>query len=115
MTIKNKYPLPRIDELLDQLKGASWFSKIDLASGYHQISIAEGDIKKTAFKTRYGHSSSWLLPFGLTNAPAVFMKLMSGVFHEFLDEFVIIFIDDILLFTNSLEHEGHLRVIMDIN
>ena len=114
VTIKNKYPLPRIDELLDQLKGASWFSKIDLAAGYHQIPIAEGDVRKTAFRTRYGHFEFVVMPFGLTTAPAAFKKLMNGVFHEFLYEFVIIFIDDILVFSKSSEeHDRHLRVVME--
>ena len=92
----NRYPLPRIDELLDQLRGGVWFSKIDLASGYHQIHVDEADVRKTAFRTRYGHFRFVVMPFGLTNAPAAFMRLMNGVFQEYLDKFVIIFIDDIL-------------------
>jgi len=94
--LKNKYPLPRIDELLDQLKGATCFSKIDLTSGYHHILIAETDVCKTAFRTRYGHFEFVMMPFGLSNAPAAFMSLMNNMFEEFLDEFMIIFIDDIL-------------------
>ena len=101
ITIKDKYPLPGIDELLDQLKGASWFSKIDLASGYHQIPIAKSDIMKTAFRTRYGQYEFVVLPFGLTNVHVAFMRLMNEVFHDYLDKFVIIFIDDILVYSRS--------------
>ena len=114
VTIKNKYPLPRIDELLDQLRGAKWFSKIDLASGYHQIPIASEEVRKTAFRTRYGHYKFVVMPFGLTNAPAAFMKMMNGVFRDFLDEFVIVFIDDILVYSKTREdHERHLRVVLE--
>jgi hypothetical protein len=99
VTVKNKYHLPRIDDLFDQLKDANIFSKIDLRSGYHQVRIKEEDINKNAFKTRYGHYEFTVVPFGLSNAPVVFMCLMNGVFREYLDKFGIVFLDDILIYS----------------
>nr|ABF95989.1 retrotransposon protein, putative, Ty3-gypsy subclass, expressed [Oryza sativa Japonica Group] len=114
VTIKNKYPLPRIDDLFDQLKGATVFSKIDLRSGYHQLRIREEDIPKTAFTTRYGLFECTVMSFGLTNAPAFFMNLMNKVFMEYLDKFVVVFIDDILIYSKTKEeHEEHLRLALD--
>jgi hypothetical protein len=112
-TIKNQYPLPRIDDLFDQMKGATVFSKIDLRSGYHQLRIKEDDVPKTAFKTRFGHYEFTVLPFGLTNAPGVFMSLMNGVFREYLDKFIQVFIDDILIYSRTTEeHDEHLRLVL---
>jgi hypothetical protein len=108
--VKNKYSLPQIDDLFDQLKGAKVFSKIDLRSGYYQMRIKGQDVPKTAFRTRYGHFEFLVLPFGLTNAPTLFMDLMNRVFQPYLDKFVVIFIDDILVYSKSYEeHEHHLR------
>jgi hypothetical protein len=113
VTVKNKYPLPRIDDLFDQLKGAKVFSKIDLRSIYHQLRIKEQDILKTTFKTRYGHYEFLVMHFGLTNAPAVFMDLMNRMFWLYLDKYVVVFIYNILVYSNSyLEHEQHLRVVL---
>src|SRR5262249_38028824 len=115
VTVKNKYPLPRIDDLFDQLQGASHFSKIDLRSGYHQLKIRQEDIPKTAFRTRYGHYEFLVLPFGLTNAPAAFMDLMNRVFRPYLDKFVVVFIDDILVYSKRKEeHEKHLAVVLHV-
>ena len=106
VTIKNRYMLPRIDDLVDQLRGACVFSKIDLRSGYYQLKIRNEDVPKTAFRTRYGHYEFLVMPFGLTNAPAAFMDLMNRVFQSYLDRFVIVFIDDILVYSKSKEIEG---------
>jgi hypothetical protein len=97
VTIKNKYPLPRIDDLFDQLKDAKIFSKIDLSLGYHEVRIKDEYISETTFRTRYGHYELTVVPFGLSNAPVVFIFLMNGVFMEYLDKFVIIFLDDIMV------------------
>ncbi|GJV44167.1 reverse transcriptase domain-containing protein [Tanacetum coccineum] len=115
LTVKNRYPLPRINDLFDQLQGACYFSKIDLRLGYHQLRVQEEDIPKTAFRTRYGHFEFTVMPFGLTNAPAIFMDLMNRVCKPYLDKFVIVFIDDILIYSKSEEeHEVHLKTILDL-
>ncbi|GJX74856.1 putative reverse transcriptase domain-containing protein [Tanacetum coccineum] len=115
LTMKNRYPLPRIDDLFDQLQGSSIYSKIDLRSGYHQLRVREEDIPKTAFRTRYGHYEFQVMPFGLTNAPAVFMDLMNRVCKPYLDKFVIVFIDDIMIYSkNKQEHEEHLKLILEL-
>ena len=114
VTIKNKYPLPRINNLFDQLKGACVFSKIDLRSGYNQVTIKEQDIQKTTFRTRFGHYEYVVMPFGLTNAPAIFMDLMNRVFRSYLDKFVEVFIEDILIYSSSqMEHAYHLREVLE--
>ncbi|GKE61599.1 putative reverse transcriptase domain-containing protein [Tanacetum coccineum] len=115
LTIKNRYPLSRIDDLFDQLQGSSVYSKIDLRSGYHQLRIREEDIPITAFRTRYGHYEFQVMPFGLTNAPAVFMDLMNRVCKPYLDKFVTVFIDDILIYSkNKEEHGEHLKTILNL-
>ena len=113
LTTKNRYPLPRIDDIFDQVRGASVFSKIDLRTSYHQLRIKEEDISKTAFRTRYGHYEFVVLPFGLTNAPATFMCLMNSVLNKYLDKFVLVFIDDIFVYSKSKEeHKEHLRIVL---
>jgi hypothetical protein len=114
-TIKNVYALPRCDELFDRLQGASVFTKLDLRSGYHQIRIHPDDIQKTAFNTRYGHFEFLVLPFGLTNAPATFMCMMNDLLRPYLDKFVIVYLDDILIYSkNEQEHEQHVRAVLDV-
>jgi hypothetical protein len=103
VTVKNKYPLPRIDDPFDQLKDATIFSKIDLRYGYHQVRIKDEDINKTAFRVRYGHYEFTVVPFGLSNTPVVFMFLMNGVLNNYLDKFVIVFLDDILVYSKTEE------------
>lgn len=115
LTIKNKYPLPRIDELMDRLQGAKYFTKIDLRSGYHQVRIQPDDVSKTAFRTRYGHYEFLVMPFGLTNAPATFMHMMNSILTEHLDTFVIVFLDDILIYSKTLEeHTEHVKQVLQI-
>ncbi|GKE79693.1 putative reverse transcriptase domain-containing protein [Tanacetum coccineum] len=113
--VKNCYPLLRIDDLFNQLQGSSIYSKIDLRSCYHQLRVREKDIPKTAFRTRYGHYEFQVMPFRLTNAPAVFMDLMNCMCKPYLNKFVIVFIDDILIYSrNEKEHEEHLKTIMEM-
>jgi hypothetical protein len=114
VTMKNKYPLPNINDLFDQQKGAKVFSKIDLRSGYFQLKIREQDIPKTAFTTRYGLYEYTVMSFGLTNTLAYFMTMTNKVFMEYLDKFIVVFIDDILIYSkDDKEHEKHLRLIME--
>ena len=114
LTVKNKYLLPRIDNLFDQLKGASIFSKIDLKSGYHQLRIKDVNVHKTAFRMRYGHYEFLVMPFGLKNAPTAFMDLMNRIFRPHVDQFVVVFIDDILVYSKDQEnHDTHLRVVLE--
>ena len=115
VTIKNRYPLPRIDDLFDQLRGARVYFKIDLLTGYHQLKVRETDIPKTAFRTRYGHFEFRVMPFGLTNALSAFMDLMHRIFQPSLDPFVVVFVDDILIYSQSeWEHEYHLRIVLQL-
>ncbi|KAA3480408.1 DNA/RNA polymerases superfamily protein [Gossypium australe] len=113
VTVKNKYPLPKIDDLVDQLKGVTVFSKIDLRFGYYQLRVKEQDVPKTAFRMRYGHYEFLVMPFGLTNAPAIFMDLMNLVFRSYLDKFVVVFINDILIYSqDESDHAEHLRIVL---
>jgi len=113
VTVKNKYPLPRISDLFNQLAGAIVFSKIDMRSNYHQLKIRKEYVPKIAFQMRYGHYEFLALPFGLTNAPSFFMDLMNRVFNPYLDKFVIVFIDDILVYSRTKEeHVEHLRTVL---
>ena len=113
VTVKNKYPLPRVEDLFDQLKGASVFLNIDLRSGYYQPWVKEVYVLKTAFRTHYGHYEFLVMPFRLTNASTAFMDFMNRVFHPYLDQFVVVFIDDILVYSkDAQEHEHHLRIVL---
>jgi hypothetical protein len=115
VTVKNKYPLPRIDDLFHQLKDAKIFSKIDLQSGYHQVRIKYEDISKTTFRTRYIHYEFMVVPFGMSNTPTVFMCLMNGVFRNYLDKFFIVFLNDVLVYSKTEEeHEQHLRMVLQV-
>ena len=115
VTIQNQYLLPRIDDLFDQLRGAQVYFKIDLRTRYHQLRVRDTDIPKTAFRTRYGHYEFTVMPFGLKNAPAAFMDLMHRIFQPSLDQFVVVFVDDILIYSQSeWEHEYHLRIILQL-
>ena len=115
VTVHNRYPLPQIEELLDRLRGAKLFTKIDLWSGYHQIRVHPSDVHKTVFRTRYGHFEFLVLPFGLTNAPATFMHLMHSIFREQLDDFIVIFLDDILVYSRDLvSHVAHVCKTLEI-
>ena len=113
--VKNRYPLLRIDDLFDQLRRVRVYSKIDLRTGYHQLRVRETDIPKTAFRTRYGHFEFTMMPFGLTNEPAAFIDLMHRVFQPYFDQFVVVFVDDILIYSQSeMEHEDHLRIVLQL-
>ena len=115
VTIKNRYPLPRIDDLFDQLREARVYSKIDLHTDYHQLRVKEADIPKTAFRTWYGHFEFMVMPFGLTNVPAALMDLMHRVFQPYLDQFVVVFMDNILIYSPSKEErEDHSRVVLQL-
>ena len=115
ITIKNRYPLPRIDDLMDQVHGAKIFSKIDMASGFHQIRMAEADCHKSAFRTRFGHYEFTVLPMGMTSAPATFQRLMNDIFMPYLDTFVIIFLDDFCIYSKTPEeHIKHLEIVLGL-
>jgi hypothetical protein len=114
-TIKNRYAIPHAEELFDRLQGALVFSMIDLKSGYWQIPVAEEDVPKTAFRTRYGHYQFKVMPFGLTNAPATFQSAMNNIFRPYLDDFVVVFLDDILIFSKDpAKHAQHLTLVLDV-
>ena len=114
VTVRNKYPIPLISDLFDQLSNAKFFSKLDLRSGYHQVRILEGDEPKTTCVTRYEAFEFLVMPFGLINAPATFCTLMNQVFHDYLDKFVVFYLDDIMVYSSSLEeHEKHLRLVFE--
>ena len=114
ITVKNRYPLPKIEELLDRLRGAKYFTKIDLHSGYHQIRVRDEDIPKTAFVTRYGAFEFLVMPFGLCNAPATFQRIMNTILRDGLDRFVLVFLDDILIFSRTQEeHALHIRSVLE--
>ena len=113
MTVRNKYPLPRIDDLFDQLQKAKVFSKIDLRSGYHQLKVRDSDMAKMVFRTRYEHYEFLVMPFGLLNAPTAFMDLMNHIFQPYLDQFIIVFIDEILVYSQSREeYAKHLQIVL---
>ena len=115
VTIKNRYPLPRMDDLFDQLRGVRFYSKIDLRISYHQLRVRDTDIPKTAFRTRYGHFEFTVMPFELMNSPAAFMDLMHKVFQPYLDQFIVVIVDDILIYSQSQqEHEYHLRIVLQL-
>ena len=115
VTVKNRYPLPRIDDLFDQFRGARVYSKVDLRIGYHQLRVRERDIPKTALRTRYGNFEFTVMPFSLTNGPTAFMDLMHRVFQPYLDQFVVVFVDNILIYSQSeWEHEYHLRIVLQL-
>ena len=114
VTVKKKYSLPRIEDLLDQLKGASVFSKIDMQLWYYQLRVKDVDVPNTAFRTQYGHYEFVVMPFCLTNAPTSFMDLMNRVFRPYVDQFVVVFIDDILVYSkDAQEHEQNLRIVLE--
>ena len=115
VTVKNRYSLPKIDDLFNQLRGARVYSKIDLRTGYHQLRVSETDIPKTVFRTRYGNFEFTVMPFGLTNALVAFMDLMHKVFQPYLDQFVVVFVDDIFIYSQlEREHEDHLRIVLQL-